>query len=54
MVKKYTTKSRKFSLAPDGRFIRVYVNGRLNGFIWNCDKVIKIDGEDVVSSAFFA
>ena len=53
MIKKYTTKNRKFKFAPDNRFITVYINGRMNGFIWNTDKVIRIDGEEVVSSEFF-
>ena len=53
LIKKYTSKNRTFKFAPDGRFIRVYCNGKLNGFIWNNDKVIVIDGDCVVSSEFF-
>lgn len=53
MIKKYTTKQRTFKFASDGRFIKVYINNHLNGFIWNTDKVIMIDGEEVVSSEFF-
>lgn len=53
MIKKYTTKDRKFKAAPDNRFIKVYINGRLNGFIFNNNKVIYIDGDEVVSSEFF-
>lgn len=52
-IKKYTTKNRKFKLAPDGKFIKVYINGRLNGFIWNNDTIIQIDGEAVISSRLF-
>lgn len=53
LVKKYTTKRRAFKMAPDNRFITVYINGRVNGFIWNTDTVITIDGEKVASSEFF-
>lgn len=53
MIKKYTTKTRTFRVAPDGKFISVYQNGKLNGFIWNCDKRIMIDGEEIISSEFF-
>ena len=53
MIKKYTTKQRTFKFAPDNRFITVYINGRANGFIWNTDKIISIDGDMVVSSEFF-
>ena len=53
LIKKYTTKNRTFKFAPDGKFIRVYINGRLNGFIWNNDNVITVDGEKIVSSEFF-
>ena len=53
MMKKYTTKRRQFKLSFDGRYIQVYVDGRMNGFIWNTDKVIFVDGEPVVSSMFF-
>ena len=53
MVKKYTTKHRTFKFAPDGKFITVYLDGRLNGFIWNNDKVIVVDGEEVVSNEIF-
>ena len=54
LMKKYTTKNRTFKFAPDKKFIRVYINGRLNGTIWNNNKVIRIDGEEIVSSKFFA
>lgn len=53
MIKRFTTKNRTFKFAPDNKFITVYINGRVNGFIWNNDKVICIDGEQVVSSEFF-
>lgn len=53
IMKKYTTKNREFKFAPDKRFIKVYIDGRLNGFIWNTDKVISVDGEEVISSEFF-
>ena len=53
LIKKYTNKNRTFKFAPDNRFITVYINKRANGFIWNTDKVIRIDGEEVVSSEFF-
>lgn len=53
MIKKYTTKNRKFKFSYDRKFITVYINGRTSGFIWNCDRVILVDGEEVVSSEFF-
>ncbi len=53
MIKKYTNKRRTFKFAPDNKFITVYIDGKINGFIWNTDKVIKVDGEEVVSSEFF-
>lgn len=53
MIKKYTNKNRTFKMAPDNRFIKVYINGRLNGFIWNNENVIRVDGDEVVSSEFF-
>lgn len=53
MIKKYTTKNRIFKFAPDNRFIKVYIDGRLNGMIFNTNKVIMIDGEEVISSEFF-
>lgn len=53
LIKKYETKERKFKMAPDDRFITVYIRGRLNGFIWNTNKIVLIDGEEVVSSDFF-
>lgn len=53
MIKKYTTKSRTFKFSPDRRFITVYINGRANGFIWNNNKVIRVNGDEVVSSEFF-
>lgn len=30
IIKQYTTKNRTFKVAPDNRFIKVYVDGRLN------------------------
>lgn len=53
MIKKYTNKSRKLKMAPDNRFITVYINGRMNGFIWNNNNVIRVDGDEVVSADFF-
>lgn len=53
LMKKYTTKARTFKMASDKRFITVYNNGHSNGFIWNCDRVILVDGEEVISSEFF-
>lgn len=53
MMKKYTTKDRRFKMAPDGRFISVYYKGRLDGFIWNTNRIIYVNGEEVVSSDFF-
>lgn len=53
LMKKYTTKQRTFKMAPDMRFITVYIGGRINGFIWNCSRVILIDEEEIVSSHFF-
>ena len=53
MINRFTTKERTFKMSPCGRFIRVYKNNRLNGFIWNNDKVILIDGEPIKSSDFF-
>lgn len=53
MIKKYTNKNRTFKFSPDKRFISVYINNRHSGFIFNNDKVIFIDGEEVVSSEFF-
>lgn len=53
MIKKFTNKHRTFKFAPDNKFISVYVDGRLNGFIFNTDKVIIIDGEEIISSEFF-
>lgn len=53
LMKKYTTKRRTFKMAPDNRFITVYINGRVNGFIWNTDTAITIDGDKEVSSEFF-
>ena len=52
-MKKYTTKSRTFKMAPDNRFISCYIDGRLSGFIWNTNTIIHIDGEEIVSSEFF-
>ena len=53
MIKRYTNKHRIFKMAPDNRFIKVYVDGRLNGFIWNNDNIIRVDGDEVISSEFF-
>lgn len=53
LIKKYTTKNRTFKFSPCGRYITVYINGRMNGMIWNNNKVVMIDGEPVVSSEFF-
>lgn len=53
MIKKYTTKRRTFKYSHDKRFITVYIDGRMNGFIWNTDKVIRVNGDEVVSSEFF-
>lgn len=53
MIKKFTTATRTFKVAPDKKFIRVYQNGKLSGFIWNCDRKIMVDGEEVNSSEFF-
>ncbi len=53
LIKKYTTKNRVFKFSPDAHFLRVYINGCLNGFIWNCDKIICIDGERIAASEFF-
>lgn len=53
LMRKYTTKERTFRMAPDNRFITVYISGRINGFIWNTNTVIMIDGVKVVSSEFF-
>lgn len=53
MVQKFQNKNRVFKFSPDNRYLRVYINGRLNGFIWNTDKVIRVDGIEVVSSDFF-
>ena len=53
MIKKYTTKHRTFKFSPDKRFITVYIDGRMNGFIWNTDRVIRVNGDEVVSSEFF-
>ena len=53
MIKKFTNKKRTFEFAPDKKFIKVYYCGRLDGFIWNTDTKIYIDGDEVVSSEFF-
>lgn len=53
LMKKYTTKERTFKMAPDNRFITVYINSRVNGLIWNTDTVISLDGEEIISSVFF-
>lgn len=53
LIEKYTTKNRKFKFSPDKKFLTVYINGRKNGFIWNNDNMIMIDGEKVCSCEFF-
>ena len=53
LVKKYTTAHRRFEMAPGNRFITVYVDGRVSGFIFNNDRVIRVDGDEVVQSEFF-
>lgn len=53
MIAKYTTKTRTFKVAPDKKFITVYQNGKVSGYIWNCDRKILVDGEEIVSSEFF-
>ena len=53
MIKKFTTAKRTFKFSSDNKFIKVYFNGKLNGFIWNTDKVIVIDGNEVKSNLFF-
>ena len=53
MIKKYTTKHRTFKIAPNNMFISVYIDGHLSGFIFNTDKIINIDGEEIVSREFF-
>ena len=52
-IKRFTNKRRTFKLSPCGHFYRVYVNGRLNGFIWNNDREVMIDGEKVIASTLF-
>ena len=52
-IKKYTNKNRTFKFAPDRRFIKVYINGRINGFIFNTDKEITIGGEKIISKQLF-
>ena len=53
LMKKYTTKTRTFKMAPDNRFITCYRNGRVSGFIWNTSTIITVDGEEITSSEFF-
>lgn len=53
MIERFTTKERKFEMSSDKRFIKVYINGKFDGFIFNNDRVIYIDGEEVVSNEFF-
>lgn len=53
MITKYTTNRRTFKFSFDRRFITVYNDGRVSGYIWNCDRVIYVDGDAVVSSEFF-
>ena len=53
MIKKYTNKHLTFKLSSDKRYITVYIDGRMNGFIWNTNTVIRVNGDEVVSSEFF-
>lgn len=53
MIKRFTTKERTFEMSSDKRFIKVYINGRFDGFIFNNDRVIYIDGEEVIGSKLF-
>ena len=53
LIKKYTNKHRTFKLSPCGRFYTVYMDGRMNGFIWNNEKEILVDGDLVTASEFF-
>ena len=53
LINKFTNKNRAFKFAPDKKYIKVYINGQLNGFIWNNSNTITIDGNKVVSSKFF-
>ena len=53
LIEKYTSDRMKFEFAPDRRFIKVYINGRFNGFIWNIDRMIVVNGDEVNSSEFF-
>lgn len=53
MIKKYTAEGFTFKYSSDKRFITVYIDGRMNGFIWNTDTVIWVNGDEVVSSEFF-
>lgn len=54
MMKKYTDKHMKFKFDYSKKFIMVFIDGKLDGFIWNCEKVILVGGDKVVSSEFFA
>jgi hypothetical protein len=53
MVAKFTNKHLTFKLSPCGRFYSVKRDGRSQGFIWNCDKEIRINGELVNCKEFF-
>ena len=53
MIKKYSSKNLIFKMSSCKRYISVYVDGIFNGFIWNTDKVIWVNGDEVVSSDFF-
>lgn len=53
MIEKYTTERRAFGRWPGNRSIWVCIDGRYAFSIWNCDKIVVIDGEEVVSSEFF-
>ena len=54
LIKKYTNRGFKFRAASDGKYISVYDRtGRHIGFLWNNDRVIYMDGDEVVQSEFF-
>ena len=53
LIQRFTTPQRSFKVAPDNRFITVYVDGRFNGFIFNNDRIIYIGGNEVNASEFF-
>lgn len=53
LMRRYSTNRRKFKFSPDKRFIKVYLDEKLNGFIWNNDVAIYVDGDKVIASEFF-